>query len=80
MFIFSTIASNAPLRVGDIRTAVTLEEAQTNAEKQFKNQSVRIWKVGSHEKPLLVAERRSWRDDGNWKINKRAAKLLGIVG
>lgn len=81
MFIVATKGSNGPLRIGDIRSGATLEEAmaagdRVNAEAKYKSE-LRIWKVYTHERPVLVAEKSGYRDDAQWELTARGRKLLG---
>lgn len=79
MFILSTKPSEGALRITDLRTAVTLDEAQRRGDQLYKNQHVRIWKVFPHDAPVLVAEK-SWRNEGQWTLTKRGMKLLNLDG
>lgn len=81
MFIVSTKAAQSPMRINDIRLGSTIEEAMAAGDRLDEaakyHSTLRIWKLSTHEKPILVAEREAWRGgESTWQYTARGKKLI----
>lgn len=82
MFLVSTKGYGGPLRINDMRSGATIEEAMATGDRLVAaskyRPTLRIWKLSPTERPILVAERNTYRGAGedSWQLTARGRKLV----